>query len=71
MSQFDARNISMVMDLYELTMAGGYFSDDAMAESVTFDVFYRAIPTTAASPSLQVWSRSSNSSRISISRRRT
>ncbi len=44
MSQFDARNISMVMDLYELTMAGGYFSDDAMAESVTFDVFYRNNP---------------------------
>lgn len=44
MSQFDARNISMVMDLYELTMAGGYFSDDAMAESVTFDVFYRGNP---------------------------
>ena len=44
MSQFDARNISMVMDLYELTMAGGYFSDDTMAESVTFDVFYRNNP---------------------------
>ncbi len=44
MSQFDARNISMVMDLYELTMAGGYFSDEAMAESVTFDVFYRGNP---------------------------
>lgn len=44
MSQFDARNISMVMDLYELTMAGGYYSDDLMAESVTFDVFYRNNP---------------------------
>ena len=44
MSQFDARNISMVMDLYELTMAGGYFSDEMMAESVTFDVFYRGNP---------------------------
>ncbi len=44
MSQFDARNISMVMDLYELTMAGGYFSDETMAESVTFDVFYRNNP---------------------------
>ncbi len=44
MSQFDARNISMVMDLYELTMAGGYFTDDTMAESVTFDVFYRNNP---------------------------
>ena len=25
MTQFDARNVSMVMDLYELTMAEGYF----------------------------------------------
>ncbi len=44
MSQFDARNISMVMDLYELTLAGGSFSADATAVSVTFDVFYRNNP---------------------------
>ena len=44
MSQFDARNIGMVMDLYELTMAGGYFSDKTAAESVTFDLFYRTNP---------------------------
>ena len=44
MSQFDARNIGMVMDLYELTMAGGYFSDRTKAESVTFDLFYRTNP---------------------------
>lgn len=44
MSQFDERNITMVMDLYELTMAGGYFSDEQMADSVTFDLFYRSNP---------------------------
>lgn len=27
MSQFEARNISMMMDLYEMTMANGYFED--------------------------------------------
>lgn len=44
MSQSDARSIGMVTDLYEFTMAGGYFSDEQMAESVTFDVFYRSNP---------------------------
>ena len=27
MKQADPRNLSMVMDLYELTMANGYFND--------------------------------------------
>lgn len=27
MTQFDQRNITMVMDLYEMTMAYGYFND--------------------------------------------
>ena len=26
MAQFDKRNISMMMDLYEMTMANGYFA---------------------------------------------
>ncbi len=43
-TQFDKRNVSMMMDLYELTMANGYFSDDRMADRVTFDVFYRHNP---------------------------
>ena len=44
MTQFDKRNITMVMDLYEMTMANGYFSDDSQADHVTFDVFYRTNP---------------------------
>ena len=44
MTQFDSRNLSMVMDLYELTMANGYFSKGNPGDRVTFDVFYRQNP---------------------------
>ena len=41
---YDKRNISMVMDLYELTMANGYLSEKDRNDYVTFDVFYRKNP---------------------------
>ena len=41
MSQFDKRNISMVMDFYEMTMANGYFVQGGKGTRVAFDVFYR------------------------------
>ena len=44
MTQFDKRNLTMMMDLYEMTMANGYFSEENAADSVTFDVFYRKNP---------------------------
>lgn len=44
MGQSEKRNISMVMDLYELTMANGYFNDGAIDKKVAFDVFYRRNP---------------------------
>ncbi|SFT49278.1 nicotinate phosphoribosyltransferase [Lachnospiraceae bacterium XBD2001] len=44
MTQFDQRNISMMMDLYEMTMANGYFSSASKEDRVTFDVFYRNNP---------------------------
>ena len=44
MSQFDARNISMMMDLYEMTMANGYFEDSSAQDWGTFEVFYRKNP---------------------------
>ena len=28
MAQFDKRNLSMMMDLYEMTMANGYFLNE-------------------------------------------
>ncbi len=44
MTQYDARNISMMMDLYEMTMAHGYFKEDKVGDFATFDVFYRRNP---------------------------
>ena len=41
---FDKRNISMMMDLYELTMANGYFTQEQQGHRVAFDVFYRRNP---------------------------
>jgi len=42
--QSDARNITMMMDLYELTMANGYFLQENASTKVSFDVFYRKNP---------------------------
>ena len=44
MTQFDERNITMMMDLYEMTMANGYFENGDTEELVSFDVFYRNNP---------------------------
>ena len=44
MSQFDCRNISMMMDFYEMTMANGYFKESNHGRKVVFDVFYRKNP---------------------------
>jgi len=44
MTQFDKRNVSMMMDFYEMTMAYGYFHDRDGEERVVFDVFYRKNP---------------------------
>ncbi len=44
MSQFDKRNISMMMDLYEMTMADCYFAEKDEETQVVFDVFYRKSP---------------------------
>ena len=42
--QFDQRNLSMMMDLYEMTMTNGYYKEKRYEEYVTFDVFYRKNP---------------------------
>ena len=44
MTQYDKRNISMMMDFYEMTMANGYFHKDKEVKKVVFDVFYRRNP---------------------------
>ena len=42
--QHDERNLSMVMDFYEMTMSHGYFADQDKDARVAFDVFYRRNP---------------------------
>ena len=40
----DKRNLSMVMDFYELTMANGYFKTGLKDKITYFDVFFRKVP---------------------------
>jgi nicotinate phosphoribosyltransferase len=47
MNIYDKRNISMMMDLYELTMANGYYLQEKQDRKVVFDVFYRKNPDEA------------------------
>ena len=44
MKQSETRNLTMMMDLYEMTMANGYFNDQDKDTRVAFDVFYRKNP---------------------------
>lgn len=46
-TQFNERNISLVMDMYELTMSNGYLNQGAQDTVVAFDVFYRKNPDNA------------------------
>lgn len=46
-TQYNERNISMVMDMYELTMSNGYFNGKRQDTMVAFDVFYRNNPDQA------------------------
>lgn len=45
--QHNERNLSMVMDFYELTMSNGYLGDQDQNTKVVFDVFYRKNPDQA------------------------
>lgn len=40
----DARNLSLVMDFYELTMSQCYYDSNRVEEVVSFDLFYRKNP---------------------------
>lgn len=44
MSISDSRNLSMMMDLYEMTMSNGYFLEADSDDRATFDVFFRRVP---------------------------
>lgn len=45
--QYNERNLSMVMDFYELTMSNGYYMEQDQDTRVAFDVFYRKNPDNA------------------------
>ena len=38
------RNLTMLCDFYELTMAGGYFKNGIHKRNAYFDVFFRSVP---------------------------
>ena len=40
----DERNLTLLMDFYELTMAGGYFEEDYTDKIGVFDMFFRKVP---------------------------
>lgn len=40
----EVRNLSLVMDFYELTMSQVYFEDGLKDTEVVFDLFYRRNP---------------------------
>lgn len=44
MTQPDHRNASMLIDLYELTMAYGYFNENKTDTRAAFDLFFRKVP---------------------------
>lgn len=44
MTQFDKRNLSMMMDFYEMTMSYGYFDGHHGDVRVAFDLFFRSVP---------------------------
>ena len=53
MKQSETRNLTMMMDLYEMTMANGYFNDQDKDTRVAFDVFTAVIRTAVDLRSLQ------------------
>ncbi len=44
MNMLSERNLAMMMDYYELTMAGGYFEEGMQDTVAVFDLFFRKIP---------------------------
>lgn len=51
-----ANNLTLLTDLYELTMMQGYFKNPT-DQTVIFDMFYRTNPAEAVLPSVPVLSR--------------
>ena len=64
------RNLTLVMDLYELTMSYNYFKQGNKDEYVYFDMFYRKNPDNVYSLSVDrrvsIYTHSSDLRRVSI-----
>lgn len=54
---FTDQNLTLMTDLYQLTMMQGYYHYGKKDRLVVFDLFYRENPFSAAFPSLPVWIR--------------
>ena len=39
-----SRNLTMLTDFYEITMANGYFNENIKDEIAAFDLFFRTVP---------------------------
>ena len=48
-------NMTMLCDFYELTMGNGYLKAGYQDRITYFDVFFRTVPTRAASPCARGW----------------
>ena len=48
------RNLTMLSDFYEFTMANAYFNNGMKDTVAVFDAYYREIPTRLVSQSSQV-----------------
>ncbi|NMA11935.1 MAG: nicotinate phosphoribosyltransferase, partial [Chloroflexi bacterium] len=43
-NDYDSRNLTMLFDFYEMTMANGYFKKGRQDEIAVFDLFFRRVP---------------------------
>ncbi len=50
----DRQNLTLLTDLYELTMMQGYYQNRSQNETVIFDMFYRTNPLEVAMLFVQV-----------------
>ncbi len=41
---YDSRNLTMLFDFYEMTMANGYLLQNKQDEIAVFDLFFRRVP---------------------------
>lgn len=68
---FTDQNLTLMTDLYQLTMMQGYYHYGKKDRTVVFDLFYRDNPFSPPFPLLPVWTRLSSIFKTSTFLRRT